>query len=71
MPRLHPCGLRAGALRPAGTYAVQGNKVTVKMTLRHEGQVKTTLPPIEGQKDDLATLADKLAAAIVEAARKP
>jgi len=53
----------AGAIRPAGTYTVDGNKVAVRLVLKRDGQVlgRTT---INGSTADLPGLTAKIADAI-------
>jgi WD40 repeat protein len=54
------------AVRPAGTYTVEGDAVTVTIKLRMNGETKLTLKPIPGTKSDQAGLADRLTAAVIE-----
>ena len=56
------------AVRPTGTYTVEGNNVAVRITLRRDGVILARLQ-VEGAKSDLATLADKLAKAILAVAK--
>jgi len=48
-----------GAVRPTGTYTVQGLKVNVRLTLRRDGQKVATVE-VEGSRDNLPALAAKL-----------
>ena len=57
-----------GAVRPTGTYGVEGDKVTVRLTLKRDGVV-IARPMVEGRKSDLAVLADKMAEAVLGAAK--
>jgi hypothetical protein len=52
-----------GAIRPTGTYTVEGKAVKVKLLLRRDGKTVATLP-VEGGRDDLDGLVEKLAQAI-------
>ncbi|MGH9901263.1 MAG: hypothetical protein ACRD68_05420, partial [Pyrinomonadaceae bacterium] len=56
-----------GAIRPTGTYTIEGEQVRVKLFLRRDGQTVASLPVIEGSQRDVAGLAGKIMAAITEA----
>ena len=58
------------AYRPTGSYTVTGKAIKVQLVLRRDGQTVATLPSIEGTRDDLAGLVDKLATAIMNAVLK-
>ena len=60
-----------GAIRPSGTYTVAGDRVRVTMVLRRDGQKIATLPVIEGSKNDVAGLIEKIMKAISVAISKP
>ncbi len=49
-----------GAIQPKGTYTVDGNTVTVRLVLWRDGEKAATVP-VEGTKDRLAKLVEKLA----------
>lgn len=55
-----------GAVRPTGTYTVQGKQVVVKLMLKRDG-LKVAIIDIEGTRDDLAGLAVKIVRAIMKA----
>lgn len=56
-----------GAIRPSGTYTVEGKKVVVKLVLSRDAQ-KTRLD-VEGSTDDPAGLVTKLTAAVLQASK--
>ena len=59
-----------GAVRPAGTYTIDGMKVGVRLVLKQSGQtLKSTT--IDGSTDDLTALAERIAKAIREGIKKP
>ena len=58
-----------GAIRPAGTYVIEGGKVKLRMVLRQDGKTLTTFP-VEGARDNLAELTSRLAEAIEQQVRK-
>ncbi len=60
-----------GAIRPSGTYSVAGERVRVTMVLRRDDQRIATLPLVEGTKNDLAGLIDKIMKTISDAISKP
>jgi hypothetical protein len=55
-----------GAVRPSGTYTVEGETVKVTLVLERDGQVVATVP-VEGSKGDLAGLVGGMTAAIAGA----
>ncbi|MDX1947200.1 MAG: hypothetical protein SFU86_17500, partial [Pirellulaceae bacterium] len=57
-----------GAVRPTGTYVVDGETVAVRLTLRRDGEILARLQ-VEGTKTDLAALAEKMSAAILAATK--
>ena len=57
-----------GAIRPTGTYSVVGKMVQVRLTLKKGDEVVARLM-VEGTKDDLPRLAEKLTEAILATAR--
>jgi len=57
-----------GALRPTGTYAVEGDQVTVNLVLRREGAT-VARREIQGQRGDLPGLVQHLLDAISDAAK--
>lgn len=57
-----------GAVRPTGTYGVEGDSVSVRLTLKRDGVVVARLK-IEGKKTDLAALGEKMAQAVLGAAK--
>jgi WD40 repeat protein/uncharacterized caspase-like protein len=57
------------AWRPRGEYTVKGDTVTVTVRLRRDEKV-VELPPIEGSKNDLAGLAERLVTATAKAVAK-
>ena len=58
-----------GAIRPAGTYVIEGSKVKLKMVLRQDGKTLATFP-VEGARDNLEELTSRLAEAIEQQVRK-
>jgi WD40 repeat protein len=60
-----------GAIRPSGTYTITGDRVRVTMVLRRDGQRIATLPVVEGSKNDVAGLIDKIMKAISVAISGP
>ncbi|MGH9881171.1 MAG: hypothetical protein ACRD6N_07015, partial [Pyrinomonadaceae bacterium] len=60
-----------GAIRPSGTYTVEGERVRVTMVLRRDDQRIATLPLVEGTKNDVAGLIDKIMKTISAAISKP
>jgi hypothetical protein len=59
-----------GAVRPSGTYSVKDKKVTLTLALRRDGQEVARLQ-VEGLRDDIPALVDRLAAAILEKLKIP
>ena len=59
----------AGAVRPAGTYTIDGKKVSVRLVLKQDGQTLNKVT-VAGSTDDLPGLAGKLAEAIEQAVKK-
>ena len=57
-----------GAVRPTGIYTVEGDKVSVRLTLKRDTVVRAKLT-VEGSKEALPALADKMAQAVLEAAK--
>ena len=57
------------ALRPVGTYTVDGDKVRVKLALRRDKKTVTTLE-VEGSRQELPELSERMSAVIVEALRR-
>ncbi len=55
-----------GAVRPSGTYLVEGKRVAVRLTLKRDGQ-KIAIVEVRGTKDDLSVLAEKIARVITQA----
>jgi hypothetical protein len=60
----------AGAVRPVGTYAIDGKKVSVRLALKQDGKTLHKVT-VDGSTDDLPGLAGKLAEAIEQAVKKP
>ena len=60
----------AGAVRPAGTYTIDGDKVSVHLVLKRDGQTLNKAT-IDGSTDDLPGLVGKLAEAVEQAVKKP
>jgi hypothetical protein len=58
-----------GAIRPIGTYTVAGDKVMVRVALRREKTTLTTLE-VEGRRDNLPELTNRITAAISEMLKK-
>src|SRR5207245_1581160 len=58
------------AIRPAGTYTVDNDKIAVRLRLLRNEEVVAELPPVEGTTNDLAGLADRIAVAIARALAK-
>ncbi|MGH9967540.1 MAG: caspase family protein [Pyrinomonadaceae bacterium] len=58
-----------GALRPTGTYTVEGQTVTVKLSLRRDGVTISSFR-VSGTKEDVSGLAAKILEAVKEAVRK-
>jgi hypothetical protein len=54
-----------GAIRPSGKYTVAGKTVRVRLVLRRDGQTVGSVQ-VEGSRDDLAGLIDRLLDAIAE-----
>jgi len=59
-----------GAMRPAGTYTIEGKKVSVRLVLKQDGRTLNKVT-VAGSTDDLPGLAGKLAEAIEQAVKKP
>jgi WD40 repeat protein len=59
-----------GAVRPTGSYTVEGKTVRVRLNLRRDGQNVATLE-VDGTRDELDALADRLAAAILKNLKNP
>jgi WD40 repeat protein len=59
-----------GAIRPGGTYTVEGKRVKVRLVLRKDGET-VARADMEGTKDDLPGLAGKIVAAINQNLKKP
>jgi WD40 repeat protein/uncharacterized caspase-like protein len=57
-----------GAVRPTGVYTIEGDKVSVRITLKRDGVVAARLT-VEGSKGSLPALADKLSQAVLAAAK--
>jgi WD40 repeat protein/uncharacterized caspase-like protein len=57
-----------GAVRPTGIYTVADDKVSVRLTLKRDGAVVAKLT-VEGKKNELSALAEKMAQAILDAAK--
>jgi len=60
-----------GAIRPSGTYTVEGERVQVTLVLRRDNQKIATLPLVEGTKNDVAGLIDKIMKTISAAIAGP
>lgn len=60
----------AGAVRPAGTYSIEGKNVRVRLVLKQDGQTLNQLT-LDGSTDDLSGFAAKIAEAIREGIKKP
>jgi hypothetical protein len=60
----------AGAVRPTGTYTIDGQKVSVRLALKQDGKTLNKLT-VDGSTDDVPGLAGKLAEAIERAVKKP
>ena len=58
-----------GAIRPAGKYVIEGNKVKLTMVLRQDGKTLATFH-VEGARDNLEELTNRLAEAIEQQVRK-
>ena len=58
-----------GAIRPAGNYVIEGNRVKLKMVLRQDNKTLATFP-VEGAKDNLEELTSRLSEAIEQQVRK-
>jgi hypothetical protein len=58
-----------GAIRPTGTYLVTGQAVMVKVFLRREGKTLASFQ-VDGLKDDVAGVAQKIITELKEAVRK-
>jgi hypothetical protein len=59
-----------GAVRPAGTYTIDGKKVSVRLVLKQDGQILNKVT-VAGSTDDLQALTVEIAGAIKEGIRKP
>jgi hypothetical protein len=59
-----------GAVRPSGKYTVQGQAIRVRLLLRQDGQTTATIQ-VEGTRDALDALADRLATAILGKLKMP
>ena len=57
-----------GAVRPTGIYTVDGDKVSVRLILKRDGVVVARLK-VEGKKNDLPALAEKMAQAVLQGAK--
>lgn len=57
------------AIRPAGTYRVEGQIVTVNLLLRRDGMAITNIL-LNGNKQDLPGLASRIVDAVKEAIHK-
>lgn len=55
-----------GAVRPTGTYTIQGDNVAIRLTLKRDGAVLARLQ-VEGNKGDLPALAQNMARAVLAA----
>ena len=60
----------AGAVRPAGTYTIDGKKVSVRLVLKQDGRVLNKAT-VAGSTDDLPGLTVKIAEAIRQGIKKP
>ena len=60
----------AGAVRPAGTYTIDGTKVSVRLVLKRDGQTLNKAT-IDGSTDDLPGLTIQIAEAIRQGIKKP
>jgi WD40 repeat protein len=58
-----------GAIRPTGTYTVKGDEVMIKLYFRRDGQTLTSLR-VEGSKNNISNLVDKIMEAIIEVVQK-
>jgi hypothetical protein len=59
-----------GAIRPTGKYTIDGNAVQVRVLLRQDGKTIGVVQ-IEGRRDQLDALAERLASAIAEKLKTP
>ncbi len=60
-----------GAVRPSGKYTVEGKTVRVRLLLRQDGQTVGTPLQVDGSRDELDALAERLAAAILGKLKTP